>query len=69
MLFDRNYKKILDENWWDMRGFNPWSETINDGVYGDNITSWSALTIPIGQEIIGVKMHRDIYGDIKRLGF
>ena len=51
-----------------MRGTNVWNETVNDGVYHDNIESWTTLTIPEGQEIIGVKMHRDIYGDIKRLG-
>ena len=52
-----------------MRGYNPHTETVTDGVYDDNIESWTTLTIPKGQEIIGIKMHKDIYGDIKRIGF
>ena len=39
---------FLDENWWDMRGYNPHTETVTDGVYDDNIESWTTLTIPKG---------------------
>ena len=45
-MYDQSYKKFLDENWWDMRGTNVWNETVNDGVYHDNIESWTTLTIP-----------------------
>ena len=47
-LFDLEYKMFLDENWWDMRGYNPHTETVTDGVYDDNIESWTTLTIPKG---------------------
>ena len=57
--YDDEDKMIVNDNWWDIRGYNPNVEECKDGSYEADLKLWITHLIPERHEIIGLKWHKD----------
>ena len=67
-LYDDNEELIVNDNWWDQRGFRQSIEICTDSFYEADLKEWVTMPVPCGEEIIGLRWSKDDIGDIKKLG-
>ena len=58
-LYDNTGELFVNENWWDIRGYNPYIEICHDGNYEADLKEWFTHSIPDGHEIIGLKWYKN----------
>ena len=56
-MYDSTDELIVNDNWWDQRGFNSNIEYCHDSFYEPDLKQWETRSIPEGQEIIGLRWH------------
>ena len=67
-IYDAQGKKYVSENWLHQSGIDQKAEIGEDGGYVAKLMEWETKNVPKGEKIIGLKWHKDKWGDIKRLG-